>query len=137
MSFDESLNDMISLLVRYFDETESKIKVRFCDAQFFFQGTLLDLQKQFNKTVKELDPNKQLQIGMDGPNVDLKFLKFIQQDQKENEKHQLIDIGSCGLHIMNDAFKIGAEKPDWRMKKILPQQEEKTSSQSLVQTSFP
>ena len=58
VSFDESLNDMISLLVRYFDETESKIKVRFCDAQFFFQGTLLDLQKQFNKTVKELDPNK-------------------------------------------------------------------------------
>ena len=56
---------------------------------------------------------------MDGPNVDLKFLKFIQQDQKENEKHQLINIGSCGLHIINDAFKIGAEKPDWRMKKIL------------------
>ena len=33
---------------------------------------------------------------MDGPNVYLRFLKFIPQDQKENEQHQLTDIGSWG-----------------------------------------
>ena len=55
---------------------------------------------------------------MDGPNVNLKFLKFIQQDQKENEPHQLINIGSCGLHTIPNAFKTGAEQTDWRMKKI-------------------
>ena len=87
----------IGLLVRYFDETESKVKVRFYDAQFFCHGTSSDLQKQFIDAVKELDPNKLLQTGMGGSNANLKFLKFIQQNRKENEQHQLIDIGSCGF----------------------------------------
>ena len=34
---------------------------------------------------------------MDGPNVNLKLLKMIQTERSENEQHQLIDIGSCGL----------------------------------------
>ena len=41
---------------------------------------------------------------------DVNFLKFIQQDQKENEQHQLINIGSCGLHTVHSTFKTGAEK---------------------------
>lgn len=44
--------------------------------------------------MKELDPNKLRQIGMNGPNVNLKFLKFIQQNRKEKQNH-LIDIWSC------------------------------------------
>ena len=42
---------------------------------------------------------------MAGPNVNLEFLELIQEDQNENEQHQLIDIGSCGLHKIHNAFK--------------------------------
>lgn len=54
---------------------------------------------------KGLDQTKLLQIGMAGPNVNLEFLELIQEDQNENEQHQLIDIGSCGLHKIHNAFK--------------------------------
>ena len=91
---------------------------------------------------KGLDQTKLLQIGIAGPNVNLEFLKLIQEDQKKNEQHQLIDIGSYGHHKIHNAFKTGAEQTDWRMKKIFKRgfqilKEWKVSSQSLVQTSFP
>ena len=87
--------------------------------------------------MKELDPNRLLQIGMDARNANLKCLKFIKQERKEHEQHQLRDAGSCGLHTMHNEFKTGAEKTDWGMKKILKdfmihQQEGTISSQSLV-----
>ena len=89
-----------------------------------------------------MDQTKLLQIGIAGPNVNLEFLKLIQEDQKKNEQHQLIDIGSYGHHKIHNAFKTGAEQTDWRMKKIFKRgfqilKEWKVSSQSLVQTSFP
>ena len=37
----------------------------------------------------------------------------------ENEQSQLIEIGSCGLHIIHRAYKTGAESTDWVLKKIL------------------
>lgn len=64
--------------------------------------------KAVNDAVKELDPSKWLPIVMYGSDVN--FLKFIQQDQKENEQHQLINIGSCGLRTIHSTFKTGAEK---------------------------
>ena len=33
--------------------------------------------------------------------------------------HGFIDIGSCGLHTIHNAFKTGAKKTDWKMKNIL------------------
>ena len=47
---------------------------------------------------------------MDGRNVNLKFLQLIQKDREENQQYGLIDIGSCGLHTIHNAFKTGAEE---------------------------
>ena len=49
---------------------------------------------------------------MDGPNVNLKLLKMIQTERSENEQRQLIDIGSCGLHTIQNSFKTGAQSTD-------------------------
>ena len=58
-----------------------------------------------------------IQVGMDGPDVNIKLLKMIQAERSENEQHQLIDIGSCGPHTIHNAFKTGAESTGWGMKK--------------------
>ena len=34
---------------------------------------------------------------------------MLQKDPIEKEQHELIDIGSCSLHIIHGAFKTGAE----------------------------
>ena len=71
ISYDESLNKKtqsseMDLLVRY-------VKTRYLDSQFLGQGTSIDLKRNFDETMKDLNPNKLIQIGMDGPNVNLKL----------------------------------------------------------------
>ena len=53
---------------------------------------------------------------MDGPNVNLKFYDAVVTERNENEQHQLINIGCCGLHTTHIAFKTGFEKSAWKIK---------------------
>ena len=99
ISCDETLNLMtltcgMDLLARYFDETEEKVKIRYLDSQFHGHDTSNDLKKNINESLKVLDANKLIQVGMDGSNVSIKLLKVIQAERSENEQHQLIDVGS-------------------------------------------
>ena len=124
ISYDGSLNKKMQssemdLLVRYFDETEEQVKTRYLHSQFLGHGISTDLKRNFDETVKDLNPNKLIQIGMDGPNVNLKLLKMIQTERSENEQHQLTDIGSCGLHTIHNSCKTGAQSTDWGLKKTL------------------
>ena len=57
------------------------------------------------------------QVSMDGPIVNLKFLKKLQKDHLENEQHELINIGSSRLHTIHSAFKNGAESSSWNIRK--------------------
>ena len=76
ISFDESLNKVtqnceMDLLVRYFDSLDEKVKVRFYDSRFLGHATHLDLMKNFQDALKDLNPNHMFQISMDGPSVNL------------------------------------------------------------------
>ena len=51
--------------------------------------------------------------------VYLKFLEKRKRDCLENEQHELIIIGSCGLHTIHGAFKTGAESTSWNIRKTL------------------
>ena len=39
-------------------------------------------------SISDIDPNKIFQVGMDDPNVNLKFLQLVQQDKDENQQHE-------------------------------------------------
>ena len=77
------------------------------------------MYQEFSSALKEFDGSKLLQISLDGPNINLKFLNDIAKDCVANEQHKLVFIGACGLHVTYRAFKTGAESIDWKMKKIL------------------
>ena len=61
------------------------------------------------QAVSKLDSNNMYQISMDEPSVNLKFLEKTQKDQVANEFHKLLNIGSCGLYTIHNAFKVGVE----------------------------
>ena len=56
---------------------------------------------------------------MDGPSVNWKFYEAVTKDRAEDKLHQLINIGSCGLHLIHGAFKSEAEATNWNIKKVL------------------
>ena len=66
-----------------------------------------------------IDLSKIIQVSMDGPSVNWKFYDELVKQRQEMELHQLINIGSCGLHIIHSAFKTGVEKTDWCIKNTL------------------
>ena len=85
------------------------VKIRYYNSQFFGHTTHQDLVKQFNDGMKQLDVNKLIQISLDGPSVNHKFLEEVSKKRKGDEQHQLINIGTCGLHTIHGAFKTGAK----------------------------
>ena len=48
-----------------------------------------------------------MQISMDGPNVNWKFYRNLFQERKGGELSDLLNIGSCSLHVVYGSFKKG------------------------------
>ena len=123
-SFDESLNSVnqtseMDLYIRYWDKTENIVKVRYYGSSFLGHRRHNDILNHFTRLTRSLKSVALYQISMDGLNVNLKFFKEFSADFKEDNSHFLVDIGSCSLHIVQDAFKTGAEKSEWGLKKFL------------------
>lgn len=56
---------------------------------------------------------------MDGPNVNIKFHKDIQENIVQEHNNCLIDIGSCSLHTVYNAFKACFQKMKWDLDEFL------------------
>lgn len=44
----------------------------------------------------------------------IRELSAVTKDRAENDLHQLINIGSCGLHVVRGTFKSGSEATNWK-----------------------
>ena len=69
--------------------------------------------------ISGLDKSKLIQVSSDGPKVNLAFLKNLQELRAEEEHPRLIDIGTCGLHVVHGSFQLGEKASDWKIKKLL------------------
>ena len=56
---------------------------------------------------------------MDGPNTNWSVLKLLPEDHCEKVYPNIIDIGSCSLHVVHGFFKSGIEATNWGLKKIM------------------
>ena len=125
ISFDESLNHItqscqMDLLLRYWDNHDQQVKARYWDSKFLGHTTNKDLLIEFNKSVDIIDLSKIIQVSMDGPSVNLKFMQELIKHREELEiEEKMIDIGTCGLHVVHGAFKCGIESTEWKIKETL------------------
>ena len=123
-SFDESLNSTtqtseMDLYVRFWDSDKMNVDVRFLGSSFLGHAKHDDLQLHYNNITKDLDPKSLYQLSMDGPNVNKKFFKAIVKERETSSFHQLIDIGTCSLHVVHGSFKTAFEKSGWKIKQVL------------------
>ena len=97
MSLDESLNKVMQtsqmdLIIRFWHTINNQVYVRYWDFKFLGYTKADDILAKFNDFVSTLALNKKIQISMNGPNTNWKFIKFLKRYRLENEQHQLIDI---------------------------------------------
>ena len=117
--FDEGLNDVLQscdmdVLLRYFDLGDFTVKIRYYDSLFFGDATH---QKTIQcKTIQWWDEavrcEKVIQISMDAPCMNRKFLEEVSQERKAGKQYQLIHFGGCGLHTIHGALKPMLEMPN-------------------------
>ena len=65
--------------------------LKYLCSHFLVHSMNFDLFDQVTKAVNELNPNRILQISMDGPSLNFKFLQKVQDNRKANEQPLLVD----------------------------------------------
>ena len=87
-----------------------------------------------------------IQLSMDGPNVNWSFYQKLMSEVYDDRSRKLIDIGSCGLHVVHNAFRAGFGATGWDLKSFSGHctgfstkhpPGEKTSPQLREQQCFP
>ena len=124
VSFDESLNQIfqkgqMDLLVRFWDERYDIVSTRYLNSKFMGRSSAEDVLNTFLSCVSEIDKAKILQVSSDGPSVNLLFLKNLNEQRQEEELDPLIDIGTCGLHIIHGSLKAGPKASGWELNNLL------------------
>lgn len=124
--FDESLNKIVqrgqmdlSIRFMYSNNGKSNVVTRYFDSAFLNHATAEILLESFLNMLKNVNLRKLLQVSMDGPNVNFKFLRLLKQYLNDNESTTpvLVELGSCGIHTVHNCFKCSFKI--WDIKKFL------------------
>lgn len=126
IGFDESVNKVsqkgqMDAFVRFWDPLVNQVSTRYYGSAFLGHAKADDLMTAFRIAITGLDIKIFLQISMDGPNVNKKFLKDLKAHQKEENPAgmQMLDIGSCGIHTTHNAYKKAMKITSWKIESFL------------------
>jgi len=111
--FDEALNKVaqkgqMDIVIRFWDTATNQVSTRYLTSVFLGHATAKNLEEKFKEGLSGLNLDKLVQISMDGPSVNWKFLEsFAASTRPHSTDPQLFDLGSCGLHVVHGAFQTG------------------------------
>ncbi|XP_046591733.1 uncharacterized protein LOC124293709 [Neodiprion lecontei] len=113
LSYDETTNvehkKELQVRVRYFSETNKEVVAHHVQTFFMGHATAEELAKCINKAIVEADflQDKLIMLGADGPNVNKKVWSILNTEVNQLRGKGLLDIGSCNIHIIHNAFLKG------------------------------
>ena len=125
--FDEAFNRIskrkqMDVHIIYFDDEKMQVTRNYIGSHFMGHATAEDTYRSLKEVHRELDLSHNLvQLSMDGPNVNLKTLEIVEENRKIEDPNcpKMINIGSCGLHVVHGAFATGQKATDWSLDKFL------------------
>lgn len=113
--YDETTNSEskkeLQVAVRYWCNTKKEIVVSHLETFFIASATAVKIEEYLMLALDNADLPKEklLMLGSDGPNVNKKVFRLVNEGIKSIRGHGLIDIGSCNIHIVHNAFLKGLE----------------------------
>lgn len=125
VSFDKRLNKVIQkgqmdIIVRFWKEDQ--VSTRYLTSLFLGYATAKDLLVAFTTGIKEngLDMKKIIHVSMDGLNINLKFISDLKVYLEESPNEpEILDTGTCSLHIVNGAYKTSHDEINRRLHNFL------------------
>ncbi|GBM79331.1 hypothetical protein AVEN_32947-1 [Araneus ventricosus] len=119
VGFDESLSKVsakqqMDVIVRFWDCNKKEVTSRYLTSVFLGHIRAEDLMTGFKTALNDLDLKKIIQISMDVPNVNFKFLNDLRKELSNSTSEPVIlELGSCGLHTLHCAFKAAFTATEW------------------------
>ena len=95
--------------VQYWSKEQNLVVSMYCGSLFVGHCFSKDLLDHFSKFGEEMqwEPDLLLQLGMDGPNVNLKFEKDLLDKIVEEYGVSFLTTGTCSLHKTHNGFRQG------------------------------
>ena len=120
--YDESLDAVaemkqMDVLVRLWDV--DKVTTRYFSSKFVGHAYADTLSDELFECCLELGINGVHQLSMDGPNVNWKALDLPSNQLEKESGRKLINVGSCGLHVLHNAFRDGCAAAKWEVDSVL------------------
>ena len=109
----------MDLVCRYWDQVSNKVTVRHLNSAFMGDASSEDILESFKSALNPIAIEKIIQISMDGPNVNWKFLELYNNELREGHQKTLLNLGSCGLHVLHGSLQTGHSAAKWNVNSIL------------------
>ena len=121
LCFDESLNHktknkQLDLHVRLW--IDNHVTTRYYTSEFMGHAAADHLLDSILKCTSKFSLGKLLQVSMDGPNVNWKFFELFSNRLQLDHQTSLLNLGSCGLHVLHGAFMDGMKATNWNLNKL-------------------
>ena len=79
-------------------------------------GDAVGCLEKLKEVMGDLDyEQKLLQVSMDGPNVNWKLLRLLEEERNSSPAPKLLNLGSCGLHVLLGAYGHGQKQSEWEL----------------------
>jgi hypothetical protein len=120
--FDEAFNQVcqqgqLDIFIRFWSDDTNIVSSRYFGSAFMGFASAKHVLDSFKEALAEVPLNKILQVSMDGPAVNWKFIDLLTSDDDSTVK--LMNMGSCGLHTINGAFQTGHKASGWQVNAYL------------------
>lgn len=122
--FDEALNKIsqhcqMDFLVRFWDKEKNQVVTKYYTSSFLSNATADNLLEAFCQSFEMIGLKRLLAISMDGPNVNWSLFTKMASYRELNDYPGLLNMGSCGLHVVHGALQTGHKKTGWDLNATL------------------
>lgn len=122
--FDEAMNRIsqrgqMDIIVRFWGKNDF-VSTRYFGSAFMGHCTSDDLLASFKTVLAAVPLSSLLQVSMDGPTVNWKFMDLLAKDmEQEHCLPKMLNMGSCALHVVHGAFQTGHKASGWEVNAYL------------------
>ena len=87
----------MDVALRHWNEENKKVEIRYIDQCRTYRASFLN-------SIKYIDKSNIIQVSVDGQSVNMKLFTELEKTLEEVKFPNLIDIGTCRVHVKHDAL---------------------------------
>ena len=109
----------MDLHIQFWDSNKDVVATRHYSSEFLGKSSPNDICSHFKTVYCSIRERKTSSSFSRCTKREFTFSQSPYRNVKDEELNQLIDLGTCGLHTANNAFKHGEKASDWQLKKLM------------------